>query len=150
MMSSRHDDQSLRQAAQFHPVLTGILLQHQHCFCIRKASRQMHVLEVPLPLNCQDPKTSSAIRWDGFLSRGSGMDSTGVTRQARLETRSTAGDPITLDLAYSACARGLADRQQGYWQSCNSGQAAMGWHLGPATPLLHKVRAEVDGEQVPT
>lgn len=64
-------------------------------------------LEVPLPPNCQGPKTSSAIRWDGFLSRGSGMDSTGVTRQARLETRSTAGDPITFDLAYSACARGL-------------------------------------------
>lgn len=27
------------------------------------------------------------------------MDSTGVTRQARLKTRSAAGDPITLDLA---------------------------------------------------
>lgn len=63
-------------------------------------------LEVPLPPNCQDPKTSSAIRWDGFLSRGFGMESTGVTRQARLETRSSAGGPITLDLAYSACVRG--------------------------------------------
>lgn len=33
-------------------------------------------LEVPLPPNCQDPKTSSAFRWDGILSRGfwNGLD----------------------------------------------------------------------------
>lgn len=42
MMTSHHDDQSISQAAKFHRVLTGILLQHQRCFCIRKASRQMH------------------------------------------------------------------------------------------------------------
>lgn len=78
------------------------------------------------------------------------MDSTGVTRQARLETRFNAADPVNLDLAYSA-ARAGADRQQGYWaklqlwpvtaDSCSE--------LTPrsATPLLHKVRPEVDGEQ---
>lgn len=86
----------------------------------------------------------------GFLSRGFGMDSTGVTRQARLETRFNAADPINLDLAYSA-ARAGADRQQGYraklqlWpvtaDSCN------GLTPRSATPLLHKVRAEVDGGQ---
>lgn len=78
------------------------------------------------------------------------MDSTGVTRQARLETRFNAADPINLDQAYSA-ARAGADRRQGYqaklqlWpvtaDSCN------GLTPRSATPLLHKVRAEVDGGQ---
>lgn len=81
------------------------------------------------------------------------MDSTGVTRQARLETRSTAGDPITLDLAYSACARGLTG-------SRDTGQSCKLWPVaadscdeltpGSATPTLHKVRAEVDGGQALT
>lgn len=81
------------------------------------------------------------------------MDSTGVTRQARLETRSTAGDPIILDLAYSACARGLTG-------SRDTGQKLQLWpvtadscdELTPASaaPTLHKVRAGVDGEQALT
>lgn len=149
-MSPHHDDQSLSQAAQFHPVLTGILLQHQRCFYIRKASRQMHVWRCHCLQIAKTPKRARRSDGIGFLSRGFEMDSTGVTRQARLETRFNAADPINLDLAYSA-ARAGADRQQGYcaklqlWpvtaDSCSE--------LTPrsATPLLHKVRPEVDGEQ---
>lgn len=118
-MSSHDDDQSIPQpGGTVSPCLDRHFATASAPFLHREGVSSDARLEVPLPPNCQDPKTSSAIRWDGFLSRGFGMESTGVTRQARLETRSTAGDPITLDLAYSACVRG------GLTGSRDTGEAA--------------------------
>lgn len=82
--------------------------------------------------------------WNG-LDRG---DAPGASRDALYR-----GRPYYLGPGLQ-CLRAGADRQQGYGQSCyydrSLHRATMGWHLGPATPLLHKVRAEVDGEQVTT
>lgn len=113
--SPHYGDQSVSQATKFHPVLTGI------CYSISAVSASGRrlvrcTLGSATASGLPRPKTSSAIRWDGFLSRGSwnGLDrgdAPGASQDALYRGRPYYLGPGLECMRLSG--EGCADRQQG-------------------------------------